>query len=442
MGNEDTTGRTRERGSVMVIAALAMTALLLFAALAIDVGLLWSSRTQSQNAVDAAALAAASKMIVQSGTDPATVDLVEAQKEGNLYGGKNSTVGNPTVKVRKGDATGAGGDFTFGSWDLATRTFTPLSGADLANPNLVTAVRANVLMDDAVDTNKQSPTFLSTLIGKYGFTVQNTATAYLGFEGSFQQGEFDLPVAIDSCQISSGGCGSDFCQVASVDNPCQLHWIQGANPVTCLEFASTPEQNACWTVYDDSSPSVNNPDLQGIVDSGNPNDMHAGDFAYLDNGSKTATLKYIRNKFYGCNNAGKNCGNGIDGTPDQRGFDRYGTNPLGFPASAPAIDSWVVKLPVFECQAGVHCAGGSTGRINGGVCFEIREIIAPAGDYADPADPDKEVIKGRFLCPDSTDEQERALFDQYCREDSDSPQDASPGGCNFGLRAQHLVLVK
>ena len=34
----------------MVIAALAMTALLLFAALAIDVGAVWSSRTQSQNA--------------------------------------------------------------------------------------------------------------------------------------------------------------------------------------------------------------------------------------------------------------------------------------------------------------------------------------------------------------------------------------------------------
>ena len=50
----------------MVIAALAMTALLLFAALAIDVGAIWSSRTQSQNADDAAALAAASKMIQRS----------------------------------------------------------------------------------------------------------------------------------------------------------------------------------------------------------------------------------------------------------------------------------------------------------------------------------------------------------------------------------------
>src|SRR5262245_362902 len=48
-----------DRGSVMVIAALAMTALLLFAALTIDVGMIWASRTQSQNVNDSVALAAA-----------------------------------------------------------------------------------------------------------------------------------------------------------------------------------------------------------------------------------------------------------------------------------------------------------------------------------------------------------------------------------------------
>ena len=72
----------------------------------------------------------------------------------------------------------------------------------------------------------------------------------------------------------------------------------------------------------------------------------------------------------------------------------------------------------------------------GGVCFEIREILAPSGDYDDSS----KRIKGRFLCPDSPDAQERALFDQYCLDDDSGPQD--PGGCNYGPRADRVVLVE
>lgn len=430
--------RRGERGTVMVIAALAMTALLLFAALAIDVGLVWSSRTQSQNVADAAALAAASKMIAQSGSGPPSVDLVGAQKEGNKYGGLNSTVGVPSVNVREGDATGAGGDFTFGNWDLETRTFTELSGAALDDFNQVRAVRATVLMDDAV--NKQSPSFLSNLIGRYGFDVKNEATAYLGFAGQWGGGDFDLPVAIDGCDIggTAGECGTDYCAaVSSPPNPCptpELRWPQGETNVTCLEFSSTPEQNACWTAYDGGSSSVNTPVLEGIIDNGNPDDFEAGDEAYLDNGEKEAALMHLRNRFYGCNNAGKNCGNGVSGSPQQRGFDRYGPNPAGSPATAPAIDSWVVMLPVFECQPGTNCSGGTPFKINGGVCFEIREILSSGGDYGDSLHK----IKGRFLCPDSDDATEVALFNQYCRDAADP----GPGGCNWGISAKHVVLVE
>ena len=75
MRHKRTRDERGERGSVMVIATLAMTALLLFAALAIDVSFVWSSRTQGQSVSDAAALAAASEMIQQVGTNPETVTL-------------------------------------------------------------------------------------------------------------------------------------------------------------------------------------------------------------------------------------------------------------------------------------------------------------------------------------------------------------------------------
>ena len=43
---------------------------------------------------------------------------------------------------------------------------------------------------------------------------KNVSTAYLGFEGSFSAGDFNLPIAIDSCDLSTGGCGTDFCAAA------------------------------------------------------------------------------------------------------------------------------------------------------------------------------------------------------------------------------------
>jgi len=286
---------------------------------------------------------------------------------------------------------------------------------DLENPNHVTGAQVTVVMDDIVNAN--SPTFLSTLLGRTGFDVTNQAIAYRGFVGSYDPGEFELPVAIDSCDLVSDpdGCGTDFCEtIATPPNPCPLTDEPGVL-VTCLEFSSTPEQNACWTVFDGDHPSVNNPDLQDVVDAGNPGETEAGDEVYLDNGDKTDTQAYIKDKYYGDGD--------FDGDP--AGEDLY---PPFF--APPKSDSWVVKLPVMECQDEAHCAGGEPYGIIGGVCFEIREITGP---------PDR-LIKGRFLCPTDPDPQVRALWEEHCADAGD-PDDA-PSGCNFGFFAQKIVLVQ
>jgi hypothetical protein len=56
-----------ERGSVAVTVALAMTVLLGFAALVVDIGLNWAARTSAQTAADAAALAGASRLVADGG---------------------------------------------------------------------------------------------------------------------------------------------------------------------------------------------------------------------------------------------------------------------------------------------------------------------------------------------------------------------------------------
>ena len=100
-------------------------------------------------------------------------------------------------------------------------------------------------------------------------------------------------------------------------------------------------------------------------------------------------------------------------TGEAEGIDRY------FPKDG-KMDSWVVKLPVIECQSDDHCSGGDTAGIVGFVCFELREINVTPG----------KVMRGRFLCPSDP------LYDEC------DAGDATTGGLNFGIRADIPVLVR
>ncbi len=87
-------------------------------------------------------------------------------------------------------------------------------------------------------------------------------------------------------------------------------------------------------------------------------------------------------------------------------------------------DSWVVGLPVVECQDADHCAKGLPADVKGFVCLEIREIAVT---------PDK-VIRVNFLCPD-------LHPDEYaqCKEGLGL---STGGGDPFGIRADIPVLVR
>jgi hypothetical protein len=170
----------------------------------------------------------------------------------------------------------------------------------------------------------------------------------------------DLPIAIDCCAVSGSACNQNYCDTVSntVPNPCLL---ANGDTTSCLEFFSTPEQNACWTVFDGVSSAVSVPDLTDIVANGNSGDI-GDDPIYLDNGTKTPVVQDVKDKF------------------DAEGSDTDGDG---------IVDSWVVSLPVVECQnPGDQCASGDTQHIVGFLCMDIREIIVT---------PDK-LIKGDFIC--------------------------------------------
>jgi Flp pilus assembly protein TadG len=377
----------------MLTVLVALVALIAISSLAIDGGALWTARNQMQNSVDSAALAAASNMI---DVDAPATTLDASRAAALARAASHGAVSTSSVLVQTADVR-------FGSWDLATRTLD--TAIDLGDPDAVDAVEVTARLDDV--SNDRVPAFLSRVVGRTGFTASANATAYLGFAGSVAPGEIDLPIAIDCCKLKGPDCQQDFCQTVDTNppNPCALDDPQdeGATTVSCLEFHSTPEQNACWTQFDGQDPAINTPGMTDIVNSGNSITISSSEPVFVDNGTKVPVISDIKDRMMG------------DGVfmGDPHGTDRY------LPKDG-VEDSWVVGLPVVECQTGINCAGGSPMRIVGFVCVEIREIVVV---------PSK-VIRARFLC--DTD----PLF-PLC----DVGQTVT-GGLNFGIRADIPVLVR
>jgi Flp pilus assembly protein TadG len=118
----------RERGNVGIWAVLAFATVTGFMALSVHAGRSYSNRAELQNAADAAALAAAAQLDgTQAGIDAATQ---AASQFGAAHRTENVAVG-----------IGAG-DLTFGAWDRATQTFTPISGRTAADLRNIIAVQA------------------------------------------------------------------------------------------------------------------------------------------------------------------------------------------------------------------------------------------------------------------------------------------------------------
>jgi Flp pilus assembly protein TadG len=380
----------RRRGVAMLTVLVALVALIGASALAIDGGMLWAARTQMQNAADAAALAGAQNLIDNSNPAAPVVTLSASEAAAIDQASRNSAVSTSSVNLLSSD-------ISFGNWDLATRSFD--SSVDLSNPDLVSAVDVVARLDTT--TTGRVPAFMARVLGRDDFAVSARATAYLGYEGGMDPGEVELPIAIDCCKLAGSDCQQDYCSTIESDppNPCGLETPQseGATTVSCLEFHSTPEQNACWTVFDGHSSAVDADSLQDIVEDGNTNEVFAGMPVFLDNGDKTPVIGDIEARF------------------EEEGVDRYA--PVHSP---PDPDSWVVKLPVVNCQTDTRCAKGDPGSIVGVVCFEIREVEATPG----------KIIRGRFLCQDDP---------LYTGCDT-GPQRS--GGINTGPRAELPLLVR
>jgi Flp pilus assembly protein TadG len=390
------TESSRQQGATMLTVVVALIALLAGASLAVDIGLLLASRTQLQNAVDAAALAGAANLIDTTDPSNVLVTVASAKTAALDQASQNETVSTSSVVVLNQDVA-------IGGWDLGTRTFN--SGVDLSDPEAVTAVQVTAHLDGTANT--AVPALLSRVLGRNTFNVSSAATAYVGWAAN--DGKVELPIAIDCCKLKGASCESDYCETVTNNppNPCSLEDPQDGDTsdVSCLQWSTTEQQTACWTTFDSDSSSVNANAANSIVENGTTFEVNVGEKFYMDSGDKTSVIMEIADRFYG---EGSHSGSGA-------GVDYY--PPFHDP---PQADSWVVKLPVIECQTDDHCAGGDPAKLVGFVCFEVREVVSA---------PDK-IIRGRFLCADD----ERTAD---CLESG-----TGSGGLPLGIRAEIPVLVQ
>lgn len=189
--------RNNERGVTMLLVLVAMISMLGIIALAIDVITLYSARSETQRAADAAALAAA-KMLVDMGvtTDPTATVPTAAQIDAATKAAQSVAI-NATIAGRQVQTS-----------DVAL-TFPGQSTAAFAvNPKVTVTVQ---------DTNL--PTFFARIWSRASLTVRATATAE-GFNpsnSSIVPGPTGVPVVprcvkpfiVPNCdpQHAGAGCG-------------------------------------------------------------------------------------------------------------------------------------------------------------------------------------------------------------------------------------------
>jgi len=141
----------RRRGAIVVLAALLMVFMLGMIAFALDIGYIGLARTQLQLAADSAALAAAATT---------SMSLEESNAVAQQFANAHFVAGR-RVQLNPGDVE-------YGSWDAATRTFTPSALAG-------TAVRVTVRTSNA--TGGETALFFSRFFGINSVEQQASAIA-------------------------------------------------------------------------------------------------------------------------------------------------------------------------------------------------------------------------------------------------------------------------
>ena len=273
-----------------MVAAVMLTALVALVGTAVDLGVLFTAKAQLQNAADASALAAADTLIVYNQQNQAVAQPDTAVSTAQELALANQALGTSLTLL--------GQDITLGYWDNTVGDFDPGRTGASSNPDDLTAVRVKVRKDDLA--NSPVTTFFASMVGVREVGVSATATAFLGYAGSVEEGAVDLPIAVDEAALNNG------------DGP-----LCG----TSIEFHDENNENGSWTSFFDWP--TNDPTVRRYVcgcEESPP--LKVGDFINLINGNlSNNTFRSLQDRF------------------QSEGADTDGDGQA---------DSWPVVLPVYR----------------------------------------------------------------------------------------------
>ena len=273
-----------------MVTAVMLTAIVALVGTAVDLGVLFTARSQLQNAADAAALAAADTLIAYDAQGQAVTQPDTAVSTAQQLTLANEALGQSLTLLSD--------DITLGYWDGAVGDFDPNRTGPSSNPDDLTGVRVKVRRDDLA--NSPVTTFFAGVVGVDQVGVSASATAFLGYAGSVEEGTVDLPIAVDEYALNGGDgplCGNS------------------------IDFHDENNENGSWTTFFDWP--VNDPMVKKYAcGCKEVPALKVGDMINLING---------------------NLSNNTFNTLKQR-FENEGTDTNGDGLA----DEWEVVLPVYK----------------------------------------------------------------------------------------------
>ena len=278
-----------QSGTIAALAAFMLTALVGLTGTAVDMGLLYSTKGELQNAADAAALAGAATMVSFGENGE-----ISAQPTTAVATAQQVSLANQAHGV---NLSLRGDDAVIGYWDTATDAFDPgLTGS--SDPNDITGFQATVRRDELA--NGPVETFFAGLVGYGSVGLKATSTAFLGWAGLADAAAVDLPLAIHASALTNAGspdCGAE------------------------LLFNNENDENAEWTTF--FTWPTNDVTVRSYVTQTRQSpELKVGDSINVINGNlSVATMSTLASRF------------------QAQGSDTDGDG---------AADSWEVLLPVVE----------------------------------------------------------------------------------------------